>query len=399
MDLNPYNELISIASIGINPDGKHSSYQIYGLGPRSLVFLDEYAAKHKSILESTYEKNESINRYSSFKSYCDYLLEIVRTKKETKTNFYRTDYDEMINYFNNQSIEDISVWREISGIELKDKSIINLCEFTILDWQKEKTRIECELPYNPEAIWLNRDYSYLIGIKVKARDFTKAYELSDKYFTSFENIIHIIIGYPDNAYCVTILSSDIGLVGQCIAYSKNLGIGSKSQGWKRFLRPVTLDDVYFSDDEFLPLYQLILNENRTELQQRLYMAANWLGQAIRSNEIVDGYLKSIISLEILLSTNIDGVITPSITYQFSESIALLLGKTVEQRLAIEKEVKDMYGKRSGIVHSGNTKIERIDFLKSCQYSRNVLFELLTEPKYNVGSIKDVLEILKREKYS
>jgi len=399
MDVSKYNELISIASIGSSFEDLKRPCQVYGIGPHSIAFYDEAVVRSKEILEEIYLKNKEISTYSSYNSYVEYVLPIISSKKEANLKFDDDDEKKIIKYFKSKPIEDITVWREITGIELKKESKIQLGEFTIINWKIEKASIEKDLKYNPEVIWMKQVYDYLIGVKVKARDFRKAQEISDLHFRAFENIIHIIIGYPDKNNFVSILDYDNGLIGRSLLYSDELGLSSQLPGWKRVITPLEIDNDYFKEKYFIKLYELITKNNKNEMQKRLLLAANWLGQAIKYNEIVDGYLKSVIALEILFSVNINGLISPSITYQISESIALILGESVENKIEIEKEIKDLYSKRSSIVHSGNASINRIDYLKACKYSRAIIMILINDEKYSVNKIEEVLELLKRQKYS
>lgn len=399
MDLLLFNELISLATIKDSISGIDGNFQAYENGSSILVFENEAVKRHKEIFEQTYFLNKKVSLYSSLKSYIDYLLPIIRIKLNDKTGFKQQDYVSLLNYFECLPIENISVWHEITGIELKKETKISLGAFTIIDWEAEKEIIEKELVNNPKAIGYDRKYKYLIGVHIKARDFQKAHEIANSYFSAFEAIVHLILGYPDKSYFVTIINNDNGLIGEYIAYSIKLGLSGTSSGWKRYTSPILIDDDYFKDKKFSSLFQLITDHSRTDLQDRLFLTSLWLGQAIRNNDIIDGYLKAIIAIEILFSTNINGVMSPSIVYQISESIALLLGKNVENCLAIEKEIKDLYGKRSGIVHNGSTSVIRNDYLKACNYGRAALLKIINTKKYHLNKIHEVLEILKTLKYS
>ena len=112
------------------------------------------------------------------------------------------------------------------------------------------------------------------------------------------------------------------------------------------------------------------------------------------------FLKAAIALEIIFTYNEKTIINASILSQISEGTALILGESVEERLKIETEVKNLYGLRSAIVHSGNKDISRDDHLKILDVSRNVVTKLLTSEKLmSIDSVENLYKLLKQIKYS
>lgn len=93
------------------------------------------------------------------------------------------------------------------------------------------------------------------------------------------------------------------------------------------------------------------------------------------------FLSLMVSLEVLLNPG-----GGELTYRISRNAAVLLGKDRCDSKRIFKEIKDLYKKRSNLVHSGKG-IDREDLLKLRQYVR----ESIKEMNY-IGKSKD--EILK-----
>jgi hypothetical protein len=86
----------------------------------------------------------------------------------------------------------------------------------------------------------------------------------------------------------------------------------------------------------------------SDLQKNILRAVRWSGEARLSPVVDDAYVKNMIALETLLSYPDDR----KITQRLREGAALLLGRDVSERKDIAKEVADLYGKRSKVVHSG-----------------------------------------------
>ena len=108
------------------------------------------------------------------------------------------------------------------------------------------------------------------------------------------------------------------------------------------------------------LFEFIERDPSTNIQLRIKRAVNWVGRALRSPEIAEGFLWLAIALETLLIAQ-DGFISRSITAQLAEFAAFLTASDVETRKQVNKSVKELYQTRSAIVHSSATKIQGEDF--------------------------------------
>jgi hypothetical protein len=112
------------------------------------------------------------------------------------------------------------------------------------------------------------------------------------------------------------------------------------------------------------------------------------------------FIKAAIALEIIFTYTERDIITPSIMNQISESIALILGSSVDERLKLEKRVKELYGLRSKIVHSGKKDINQADYETLLEIARSVIIRILTSDKLNsVDCVEKLYNILKKFKYS
>jgi len=130
------------------------------------------------------------------------------------------------------------------------------------------------------------------------------------------------------------------------------------------------------------------------------LAVEWIGQSMADPSPQSAFIKAAIALEIIFTYNEREIITPSIMNQMSESIALILGSSVDERLKIESRVKKLYGLRSKIVHSGKKDISQADYKTLLEIARSVIIKILTSDKLNsVDSVEDLYTILKKIKYS
>ena len=97
------------------------------------------------------------------------------------------------------------------------------------------------------------------------------------------------------------------------------------------------------------------------------------------------FLSLMISLETLFNPG-----HQELRYRVSRNTAVILGKEKEDSKTIFREIKDLYDKRSKIVHTGNSNIiNEEDLLKLRHYVRESIKVI-----NNIGETKDeLLEIL------
>lgn len=117
---------------------------------------------------------------------------------------------------------------------------------------------------------------------------------------------------------------------------------------------------------------------------------NFLELAFENYEL--SYQINNINLQFLtLMNGLEALFHPSnegeLTYRISRNVAVLLGENENKALDIQKEMKDLYRKRSKIVHTGKSDVSNEDLLKLRHYARESIKEI-----YKINKSKD--EILK-----
>jgi hypothetical protein len=168
------------------------------------------------------------------------------------------------------------------------------------------------------------------------------------------------------------------------------------------IKPIQLDAPYFvnEDNGYQTVWGFTTKKNLNKFQKRIMLAVEWIGQSMADPSPPSAFIKAAIALEIIFTYNERDIITPSIMNQISESIALILGSSVDERLKLESRVKKLYGLRSKIVHSGNKDISPADYKTLLEIARSVIIKILTSDKLNsVDSVEDLYTILKKIRYS
>ena len=116
-----------------------------------------------------------------------------------------------------------------------------------------------------------------------------------------------------------------------------------------------LSQEFFDKNQYEQLFEYIDNINLRELENKLKLAIDWVGQSMRNNNIQQKFTFLCIALETLLSNKPSGIMDYSITYRLKEFAAYLGGETVEERSKIYEKISKLYNKRSEISHAGYSK--------------------------------------------
>jgi hypothetical protein len=239
---------------------------------------------------------------------------------------------------------------------------------------------------------------YLIRCTVDARDQLIALELADARYEQFENAIYCMLG-PESAFAPTIFGSPGPIAKKTIVMSK--ATWSSSIGSDSAANDLDIDDPYFlkSDVGFDRIWAHLGAKSNTKLMQKILLAVDWVGQSIAEKVSSSAFIKAAIALEVLFTPE-KGSFAPSIVFQITENVTLLLGKDEESRARGEREFKRLYDIRSSIAHAGKTDVERTDLVSIQEMARQVIFKLLTAPSVKDCATPDELsKVLKKLKYS
>ncbi len=377
---------------------KRAPYRRYGLVENILIFKEEAYYKHSEIIDNLYNKKTEYADTIGKNKFRNQILEYIKEKASERTKFTEEDISLIKDNLLSAKKNKYRVFRDILGVKLNDNEI-NFGPFMVFYWPNYKIQIEEKYPQNNETMWVRSTHSYMIQLFVESRDQEKAIEKAEALFRKFENVLHIMIGNPDNKFYISITDVRITMYDLIYCFNEDTQEISSSQNLKNLRDDITIEDSYFFNESNICLINFVYRNKKNRYQKEIEKAIQWLGQALRERNIEDGFLKALISLEIILQKNKKEMISPSITYQLAETISFILGNTMDERLNIAKEIKGLYSKRSAIVHSGTNSISEKDYVMACMYSRAIIYELICNPKYASRKYEEIEEIIKKEKYS
>ncbi|MEC5158108.1 hypothetical protein [Chryseobacterium sp. MP_3.2] len=119
-----------------------------------------------------------------------------------------------------------------------------------------------------------------------------------------------------------------------------------------------MSEPYFLDIENgnNKVWELYSKLNNNKLEKRIKNAVEWTGKALKDENNAKALIQFIFAIECILHIDTKNIINPSILSQISDNIAFLLSEDFDQRKIIASSFKDLYIKRSGIVHGSSQEI-------------------------------------------
>lgn len=153
--------------------------------------------------------------------------------------------------------------------------------------------------------------------------------------------------------------------------------------------------------------KLILKEenSRSEMERKLLDGIHWLGEATKPDINRAKFAKISVALEALLGGEPKAnkyLQVRGITAMLAERAAFIAGTGLGNRLDIDKDVQDHYGKRSDLLHGGEVDVSLDNVDKSGQLVRLLALALLEKLDKLGGQINNVYGLakwVKEQKYT
>lgn len=370
-------------------------YKVFISKYGTLLFLGSHQCKiYEEETENLYFKIKPITDFYSKKTFENYLFTefIPKLKLENRTANDK-DLTTLIDYFKKKEIESFKVSREIYGVHFETERIC-LGDFVIYN-----TSLTEDIHKHFEKLSEINDLpKFLIEVKLEAKDVEKAIDDANQKFDQFENIVAFMVGDLSKKRNVKILSN-------IDTSTKEMFISTKSKIHRQLVTNysliIDLDDNYFTDRNkgHLEVWNLFSKQNETDLEKRIKNAVEWVGKGLKDVNESRIFIQFMFAIEAVLHIQPKSIINPSILSQISDNIAFLLYDDAENRKMASAAFKELYQKRSGIVHGSSQRITTNDMNKALHLCKKIIKELLTKKQLSTISTSEQLsEYLINEKF-
>lgn len=281
--------------------------------------------------------------------------------------------------------------------EMKNTNVnFNISGSRIYRFNKEEIeRIENETELKlDESFFSVINNKICIETRLFAGDIKKVKENGYSKIDESLNFLRVFIPY---------LKIDVeGFLSQGASFMIAMNLKTKRMHEYGFnLREIITNHFYINQSfyeylEKIGLYALnyIYENNESDAYaNKIKTAIHWFGSASKDRLDRDKFLKLMICLETLLKTDKE---KDEITKTISERLAILIGIDFNSRKKIFKDMKELYGIRSAIVHGGKKEVEQDKLNMLMSYVENSIVKILDKyvPEYGFEKMISDLDDLK-----
>jgi len=348
---------------------------------------------YEKLARELYEDIDEIFTSVSKKVFYEYLNKKMFEWKLAEYEVKEIDIQNIFNAFLEQKNEEYLIIKGIYGIRLNDKlKKVILGPFDIFNIDLFKNELSNLTKINQEILWIGWEYEYLATIKVKARDTEKAKEIAYEKYYQLELFIYFAIGQYKEDFAIKIVSKIGYEFDNCIILS-NGSITSPHS--RKIIDYIPIDDTYFTDEHSANgrIWNLIKNQSLDKMKKKIASAIEWIGKANSEINEKNRFIFYLISLESVFTFQEKTLISPSIVSNLAECVAFILGKSKEERIEIDKVIKNLYEIRSALSHGFDKTIDKDELTLAGIYSKSVVTAFLIDEK-----IKDIDSPEKLSKY-
>lgn len=395
-EIKSINLLLQNSSIIEKDDISDYPYHIITFDFGRLAFIGNNQVKiYVEESENLYYKIKEISEYFSKKTFERHLFyELIPLLKKENRLATEKDLITFKSQFKNQKIENYKISREIYGVYFEKDKII-LGDFSIFNTVKNKEIFNkfkklCDDDEIPQ---------FLIEVDISAKDIIKANEIASLKFEQFENIIAFIVGDLYRKKNVKILNKiDTSSAQIFISSTKKISHQKNSN----YSLIIDLDDEYFINQQNGndKIWELFSKNRTTDLEKRIKNTIEWSGKALKDDNKAKILIQFMFAIECTLHIQPkNNIINSSILSLISDNIAFLLFEDFEKRKMISLTFKDLYQKRSAIVHGSDKNVLFQDLNKALNLCKLIVKKLLTEEPYlNFSDSQKLGEYLTNQKF-
>lgn len=392
------NQLLETISIGpIHDAMKAPKTWLLPVGENQLMYVNDIGLYFK-LIDDLYKSNPKIKDTYSSDAFVKYLEKNVLKQKRANSNFSPESEKDFFTRLLDVAPKDITVFCPVSGVVLVELEEVEIGPFKIKYGK-------------PEELFAVTDKCLHIGVEIKkSYDNEKSIQIARNMLEDFARIIHFIMGRFDNEHVVKFGLPLLPVVGDRVYVqtdSFSLFDEEKIDGASlrnRMLEAIPIDNVFFRENSsFKDLWKLMISQNKgekiTDMQARVLHSAIAVGESARTDDLKNAILYACVAIETLFSYNEGSLFNPSIGEQLSEAVAFTIGTNAEDRIVIQKNIKEVYGYRSAIVHGGKKKLDNKHIVLN-HYIRSCIAKFLTDVRYSsIRSIEEFYTMIKKMKFS
>ncbi|MGJ0707463.1 hypothetical protein, partial [Enterococcus avium] len=220
-------------------------------------------------------------------------------------------------------------------------------------------------------------------VAVKSSSKKQAEAIAKSILRKYLNIFRIFIGSKNRSYNV---SEDdiITFLSQSIVYDREKT--TINNGFVGATKAVQLNDNFFSKSKYIQYLLKLEDENRSrsDIEKRLFLGSQLLGEAFLENSKSTRFLKTMMAVEAMIQVKGEP------TKDISLKAAYLMSNDINDVKEIYKNFNMLYDLRSRIAHGEEINFGKYEEYLVMDYATNLLTDLIDEDYDNFQVLEDYI---------
>jgi len=378
---------------------------IQGIIDKLEIKLTPFLTWNDECILELYEREEQLHKYVSLRYFKKSLGDSIQEAAAERKPFSVNDYSVLLNRIRQIKEKDFEVLYDLYGGKL-DKSHLELGDYTIYNFTLDKSLLNKKSVHFEsqfDKVHRNGDsnpdpQNLLISVKVRAKEVFKAMELADVLISKFENIMAFIGGDLLRRKTVDILNHAED--ERIVRYALHEGTSTLS------LNRNAKIDIDFNDDHLFcakcgndRIWKISASKNPNKIERRILNAIEWVGKGVREKDKAKALIQFTFAIEGMLQHEVDKIINPSIMSLLGDTAAFCLSDNVDGRMAIAKQIRDIYKARSSVAHGSTSNVEDKIWKMSAQIASKLIRVFLSkEPFRRLKSPDELRNYIERLKF-
>lgn len=364
---------------------------ITNVGNGTLLYvLNEDAKEWDNCINELYKSLCKVEKDVSLQEFNNYIHKLL-IKNEFK------DFESIKKYYKNYPMKEYNFIKVAYGITIKEAEYIEYKDVTLI----RKDFIGKYLLLNVsdsemashfiKELKTDNDVVYM-KIKCVAKDSDKAQEYAIEKFKLIDTCFRFLLKFS-NSDKVRFGFYNLNYESTSGMYGYNNDVFISMCELKDSMCIDTHLSYLFESESSNKIWDLLEKKYLNDMESRLKESIIWISEASHQNDDAIAYMQCFLALESILMEQ-DGFINKSITAQISEYVAFIIGTGKNERISIEKEIKELYSIRSSIAHGKNKKGINQQLIRILLIVKIVIFKFLADEKLmNLHNVKELREYI------
>lgn len=364
---------------------------ITNVGNGTLIYvLNEDSKEWDCCINELYKSLCKVEKDVSLQDFNDHIRKLL-----IKNEF--NDFESIKKYYENYPMKEYNFIKVAYGITIKNAEYIEYKGVTLIRKDFIGKYLELDVSDSEMAshfinkLRTDNDVVYM-KIKCVAKDSDKAREYAIEKFKLIDTCFRFLLKFS-NSDKVRFGFYNLNYESTSGMYGYNNDVFISMSELKDSMCIDTHLSYLFESEPSNKVWDLLEKKHLNDMESRLKESIIWISEASHQNDDAIAYMQCFLALESILMEQ-DGFINKSITAQISEYVAFIIGTGKNERISIEKEIKELYSIRSSIAHGKNKKGIDQQLIRIFLIVKIVIFKFLIDKELiNIHNVKELREYI------